>query len=139
MELTSVHLETTVEDALLRAKFDLLPEEMASDWRVQWVTQFDQLNKSRHEHDDKAQRYFGRPSEGRDAGADFIITAIFTSALTPKISFYFASLFHIGRQWQVGLYAAETARQALAPQHLTKTAELHLPDFAAETDAGESF
>ena len=48
---------------------------------------------------------------------------------------YFSSLFPIARQWQVGQYAADTAREALVPGHLTKTAELHLKTFAAETVA----
>src|SRR5262249_44264605 len=131
MELTRVRLETTVEDALFRAKFDLLPEEMATDWRGEGVTQIEQFKKKRKNRMDGGK--FLRPTEGRGG---VIITPIFTNALTPKISFYFASLFHIGRQWQVGQYAAETAQHALVPEYLRKTAELHLPAFATETDAG---
>lgn len=128
MELTKVRLETTVESTLLRAKFELLPEEMARDSQTRWVAEFDQLSRQRSQE----RGVYDRERLRKEDILDLIVAPIVQNALTPKISFYFASLFHIGRQWKVARYAANTAREALTAENLEKTAELNLQSFVGD-------
>jgi hypothetical protein len=124
MELTKVKLKTTISEAFRRAKFELLPEEISNDALARWVTDFDQLSKT-----ETYDRNWDRP-EGRDETViELILAPMIRGALTPKMSFYFASLFHIGRGWQVARYASDTAKDALQPQHLERTTDLYLERF----------
>ena len=132
MEWTEVKLETTVEDALLQSRFELLHDEIAKDPLTKWITDFDKLSRENKRGSD-LNEFNDFPPDVHPIS--YIIAPIIQNALTPKISFYFASLFHIGRQWQVAHLAGENAEQALLDANLEKTVNMNLEAFHNDFDS----
>lgn len=77
----------TVRQQLHLAAMDTLPEELAGDRYVHWITQFDGLTKD-----------VGDTRAREDDSPISDLTELF---LKEKVSFYFASIFHIGRMLHV--------------------------------------
>lgn len=85
--------DTTVGAALHESVFDFLPDDMAEDSLVRWVIDFDSLTKA-----DNDYNYF-IDNRREDDWFSFIngVSEFFRPVFESKISFYFASIFHIGR------------------------------------------
>src|SRR5579864_8790185 len=95
----------SVADSLSHIKQDILPKEIASDPLAQWIMSFDELENQDHQRDfrmdqiDRSDRY---------DGMYLLCRYLSASILQTQMPFYFASLFHIGRQWQVALFSLES-------------------------------
>ena len=96
-----------------RIKTVLLPQEISTDKNAQWVMRFDSLLQERTERTSDRQRYdddfsssrYQREEWSRQAAGYFT-----ASLLQSRIPFYFASLFHIGRQIKVSEAALRDCR-----------------------------
>src|SRR6185369_16142822 len=113
MKPTQVRLRYDIQRAFREAKLELLPEELQQDTLAQWIVNFDSLNTARGRELQRADR----DREPLDA----IVQNIIIDALNPNITFYFATLFHIGRRWEVSRRAAADAEQALMEDNLKAT------------------
>lgn len=103
----------SVRQSLYAMRTDLLPEAIREDSLAAWVMNFDELRS--------------RPSEPQrdDRRSDLWAIDLFvTSSLQRQIPFYFASLFHIGRQWKVSEQAIVDVEKASGADNLRTSAEL---------------
>lgn len=119
--LIETRLETTVDYALRQSRQELLPEEIRSDSLTRWILEFDNFGRS--EHNDDYWQY------DRNDYLAPLIAQLVQSSLSPNISFYFASLFHLGRQWQVSEQATKTVIQALKSDNLEMTVSQNITLF----------
>jgi hypothetical protein len=132
-------LKTRVSDALNQSVQELLPEKIRTNYLVSWI-----LNHSVLEEDDESidRKYLNIENfvkllsssrknqftlkkvvkEQRFEENGFL-PQIFRTSLTSSISFYYASLFHLGRQWKVSEQAIEATNKALEKNNLEKTVE----------------
>lgn len=124
MNLIETRISTSVRDALQRSGRELLPEEILGDNLVSWVLNFGRLDNG-DEYRRQRDYYEG------DLLAP-IISEIVQSALSPQISFYYASLFHLGRQWQVSDQALQVAEQALAERNFERSINENIQIFLKE-------
>ncbi|MDJ0531786.1 MAG: hypothetical protein QNJ70_04685 [Xenococcaceae cyanobacterium MO_207.B15] len=162
--IKKINLEKSVNDALNQSVQELLPEEIKKNDLARWIMDFPGLGESNKDSDYKQQDFnsiakiisnlSSREKKTTNPYKNFLYESIFNrenlvsnfldiiiqNSLTSNISFYFSSLFHIGRQWQVSLQALETAKKALAQDHLAKTVEqnyLLLQDELIKLDISE--
>jgi hypothetical protein len=115
MEFTRQELETNVAAALARANRELLPQEIRESELADWI-----LGRG-----EPAVREAETPGE-RGGVFDYTLELILDNLLTPSFTFYYATLFYIGRQWRVSELAAENARAALEPENFEQTIALNL-------------
>jgi hypothetical protein len=96
----------TIEKQLHDTVIDLLPSEMAQNYLVRWVVEYDSLIREVHREDkfiDSLER-----SLHEDRWQIFISNHLANSALQMKLPFYFGTLFHIGRMRKVSEITLET-------------------------------
>lgn len=115
MKLEVKELDSTIISAFLSSRKELLPENIRNDKYVDWILGFDSLKQ-----EERNQREKYPP---RNKPFALLVSDIMTKSLTPLVSFYFASLFHIGRQWQVADLALNSTESALSEENLQATAE----------------
>lgn len=118
MKLIQTELKYDVSYALRRGRGQLLPEEIRNNSLASWVLDFDALGERRR-----------KPNFNEYYGDDLLApfwAQIVQNSLAPNISFYFASLFHIGRQWQISEKAAQTTLNALSSDNLVETVRRNL-------------
>jgi len=111
----------SVGEIFARAKEALLPKELAASDLAQWVMSYDDLLRqpdkgeyATDRHDSK--EYFG---EWRREFMEYLAQGI----LQPRIPFYFASLFHIGRLWKVTQNALDDCLTLESPDYLLASAQ----------------
>jgi hypothetical protein len=103
----------SIRRSLSEMRGDLLPPEIRDDSLAAWVMDFDDLRT--------------RPSEARSDSRDrdvWALDLVVTSTLQQQIPFYFASLFHIGRQWKVSERAGGDLAQASTGKHLQMSTQI---------------
>jgi hypothetical protein len=104
----------SVRESLRRARDEFLPDEIREDSVARWVMNFDDLDprsKSRDEFENASRSEF------------WALDLIVTSTLQRQIPFYFASLFHIGRQWKVSASALGVLKQASSRENVRRSAK----------------
>ena len=109
----------TVAECLSRVRQVLLPEEIASDSLAQWIMSFDALEDQDHQNDFRMDQV--DPGD-RDSWVRQLYGHLVASILQTHISFYFASLFHIGRQWQIAVFSLESIDDVQQPENLFTSA-----------------
>lgn len=105
----------SVAEILSGIEQDLLPEEIARNPLAQWVMDFDPLKKQ----DD--QRSFLTDNLDWDNPYKWVTQLygyIVTDILQVQMPFYFASLFHIGRQWQAAVFSLQSIASVEQPENL---------------------
>src|ERR1051325_1940308 len=103
----------SVRQSLYAMRTDLLPSQIREDSLAAWVMNFDSLRE--------------RPSESQrdEQRSDLWAVDLFvTSSLQRQIPFYFASLFHIGRQWKVSERAISDVEKASSTDNLRTSTRL---------------
>ena len=121
MKLKQLEIENKVDYALRNIRYELLPEEIRRDNLTNWILSFDTLEKTRNKRD-----FFEYDQD--DFLASFI-SQITHNSLTPNISFYFSSLFHIGRQWQVSEQVVNSIESSMEYKNLNETLKLNKNSF----------
>lgn len=116
-EIYSTTIRGTLRDSLARVKRDLLPQAILEDSSARWVMDFDELNS------EKPHAEF-RTSERGDDVSKFILGNALGAALQQLMPFYFASLFHIGRQWQVSEMAIQSLESASTDRNIIDSVRL---------------
>lgn len=122
MELIQKEIKRNVYYAFREFNRELLPEEIRNERSVDWVLRFDALEKQQYRSEEYDRYRYG----DRDDIAPFVAQMI-QQLLTPIASFYFASLFHIGRQWQVSEQVIKSVERAMHSDNLEKTVTLNIP------------
>src|SRR5664279_3922034 len=103
----------SVRQSLYEMRSEFLPMEIREDANARWVMAFDDLRQSADER------------QGNDRESDlWALDLVVTSTLQQQIPFYFASLFHIGRQWKVSESAAGALLKASTGENLRTSARL---------------
>lgn len=120
-EVSRIALERgSVANTLAQIKQDLLPEEIAQDDLARWVMSFDALqNEGNQRGFLEDQRERGNRYDWESQLYSYLITGI----LQVQMPFYFASLFHIGRQWQVALFSLESITDVEQEENLSVSAQ----------------
>jgi hypothetical protein len=120
-EVSRIALEWgSVANSLARIKQDLLPEEIARDDLAQWVMSFDTLQNEANQRgllEDQIEL------DNRYDWESQLYSYLVTSILQVQMPFYFASLFHIGRQWQVALFSLESITDVEQEENLFASAQ----------------
>lgn len=106
--------DRSVRRSLSEMRNEFLPTEVREDANARWVMRFDDLRERAHE------RQTGNPRESDFWALDLVVT----STLQRQIPFYFASLFHIGRQWKVSESAVGALAKASTAENLRTSAGL---------------
>lgn len=117
MSLIRIEMKNNIDSAIRESKRELLPDEIQKNYLTSWILSFDVLEKH-GQSDDHWQ-------QNKDILIQFI-AKICQNSLTPNISFYFASMFHIGRQWQVSEQAVKTVEKAMKETNLKATVALNI-------------
>lgn len=117
--------DRSVREALSRMQDELLPAEIREDGLANWVRGFDELRNSGR------QDYFREHSDNPPIWA---MNAVVLSALQKRIPFYFATLFHIGRQWKVSESALRDLDKASDRQNLALSTQLTLDNLRRRDD-----
>jgi hypothetical protein len=103
----------SVRQSLYEMRSEFLPTEIREDANARWVMAFDDLRQRANER------------QGNDRESDlWALDLVVTSTLQKQIPFYFASLFHIGRQWKVSESAAGALLKASTGENLRTSARL---------------
>lgn len=123
IELTRVDLDADVEATLLSFTHDLLPDEITKSYLSDWILNFDSLRRGRFQSD--------RSKEETDDPIAALISTTVESSLSPNVTFYFGSLFHIGRQWQISTFALDSIESALRKNNLKETVSRNVDKFRA--------
>lgn len=110
----------SVANGLAQIKRDLLPEEFTRDYLVQWVMSFDALEKESNQRDYRNDR--GDRIDSQDWGSQLWANLVI-SILQTQMPFYFASLFHIGRMWQVAVFSLESIDDVEREENLLASAQ----------------
>jgi len=108
----------SVRQSLTQMRGEFLPKETRADDLAEWVMGFDDLR--RREGPSGTSREDSRESDY------WALDMVVTSTLQRQIPFYFASLFHIGRQWKVSESAASAVEDASSSENLDASAKLTL-------------
>lgn len=110
--------DRSVRQALSNIRTGLLPAEIREDGLANWVMRFDDLHRRQNE-----------PPPFRDQSDESAVWAanvVVLSSLQKRIPFYFAALFHIGRQWKVSESAVRDLEKAIQGDNLAQSARLTL-------------
>jgi hypothetical protein len=108
----------SVREALYLARTEFLPEEIRNDKNANWVLSFDELRT----RPGQEELFRDRPNESALWALDLIVT----STLQRRIPYFFASLFHIGRQWKVSESALRSLESASDGKNVSDTLRLTL-------------
>ncbi len=108
----------SVRDALSEMRGELLPKEIRNDALARWVLNFDELRSAR------PPEFLEKQRKRDDEFPVWIIEGMLSAALERQIPFYFASLFHIGRQWSVSERSLKALRKANTRDNLMSSARL---------------
>jgi len=120
-EVTRITLRaSSVAEALSRIKQDFLPEEIAEDFLSRWVMDFDPLQKQANERDFRINEH---DLNNRYSWTYQLYSYAASNILQAQMPFYFASLFHIGRQWQAATYSLQNIANIEQPNNLLASAE----------------
>ena len=149
-KIEKIDLKNNVGYALNQSVRELLPDKIRENNLARWIIDFPGLGESNKDsdypqldinsivkiisnlsrRDEKQVGYYKefpkKSISNRENPLDNILDTIIQNSLTPNISFYFSSLFHLGRQWQVSVQALETTEKALKKDNLTKTVDHNL-------------
>jgi hypothetical protein len=104
----------SVRQSLYQMRGEFLPGEIREDALARWVMSFDDLRQREGE---------SKNSNVRESDS-WPLDLIVTSTLQSQIPFYFAALFHIGRQWKVSESAVAALEKASTGENLRATAKL---------------
>ena len=119
-KISVVNLEHgTIAECLSRTRQVLLPEEIASDSLAQWIMSFDVLEDQDLQSDIPMDQI---ELGDRDGWVHQLYGHLVASILQMHIPFYFASLFHIGRQWKRAVYSLESIDDVEQPENLFTSA-----------------
>ncbi len=129
MELVERKLDTTVNNALRESRLAILPEIIRNDSSVRWILSFDKFGRKSQNNE------YWRGDD--DYGRSFI-APIIQSTLTPNISFYFASIFYIGRLWSTAEQSIQVLNNSLKPENLAETSKLNSHWLKSRLDESES-
>ncbi len=110
--------DRSVREALYLARAEFLPEEMREDKNASWVLSFDELRRRTGEE----RRFRDQPNDSALWALDLIVT----STLQRRIPYFFAALFHIGRQWKVSESALRSLEKASDQKNVNDTVRLTL-------------
>jgi hypothetical protein len=108
----------SVRQSLSQMRGEFLPNEIREDESARWVMDFDDLRQR--------EGSSGMSWENSRESDYWALDMIVTSTLQRQIPFYFASLFHIGRQWKVSESAAGAVEEASSSDNLDASAKLTL-------------
>jgi hypothetical protein len=112
--------KSSFRDTLSKMREEILPEKIRGDDLALWIMNFDELNRER-----KEGRYNNNYPQKEIIARWALETAIGIS-IQRQLPFYFAALFHIGRQWYVSektiasIESASTSENIFASVELTK-------------------
>ena len=109
--------DRSVREALYLARVEFLPEEVREDENATWILSFDELRRR------PGQERF--PERSNDSPL-WILDLIVTSTLHRRIPYFFAALFHIGRQWKVSESALRSLERASGRKNVDDTLRLTL-------------
>ncbi len=119
-EISRIALEWGyVANSLAHLKLDLLPEEIVGDFLAQWVMSSDALENKAN------QRGFRENQIDLDDHNNLesqLYSYLVASILQIQMPFFFASLFHIGRQWQVAVFTLESINDVKREENLFASA-----------------
>lgn len=145
--IEQINLKKNVDYALNQSVQELLPEKIRKNYLARWIIDLPGLGESSKDscyqqldintivkivsdfsrRDKKQVDYYKdfpeKSISNRENLLEDILNTVIQNSLIPNISFYFSSLFHLGRQWQVSVQALETAEKALEKDNLAKTVE----------------
>lgn len=120
-EVSRIKLKAnSVAEALSRIKQDFLPEEIGEDSLALWVMDFDPLKKQANHKDFQINEI---EMGNRYIWIHQLCGYIASDILQAQMPFYFASLFHIGRQWQAATFSLENIANIEQPNNLLASAE----------------
>ena len=109
--------DRSVREALYLARTEFLPDEMREDENAAWILSFDELRR----------RPSDEPFQERSKDSPmWILDLVVTSTLQRQIPYFFAALFHIGRQWKVSDSALRSLDRASSRKNLDDTLRLTL-------------
>jgi hypothetical protein len=108
----------SLREALFLARAEFLPEEIRNDKNANWVLSFDELQRKSGQE----AQFRGRPNDSALWAFDLIVS----STLQRRIPYFFAALFHIGRQWKVSASALQSLEKASDPKNVDDTVRLTL-------------
>jgi hypothetical protein len=110
--------DRSVREALYLARTEFLPEEIREDKNANWVLSFDELRT----RPSQGERFSERPNDS----SLWILDLIVTSTLQRRMPYFFAALFHIGRQWKVSESALRSLEKASDQKNVDDTLRLTL-------------
>lgn len=132
-DVIDVKLDKPIREALLRSYKELLPAEICDDKYANWILGFNDLKKL------EEKTYSGGELHNNNSSDSELLKTFISTVLQPKLEFYFASLFYIGRIWKVSELSIEKVKNALKEQNLVKTIEeneeaLNLGEFLSQDE-----
>jgi len=110
--------DRSVREALYLARAEFLPDKIRDDKNANWVLSFDALRT----RPGQKERFSDRPNESALWALDLIVA----STLQRRIPYFFAALFHIGRQWKVSESALRSLEKASDVRNVSNTLRLTL-------------
>jgi hypothetical protein len=110
--------DRSVREALYLARTEFLPDEIRDDKNANWVLSFDELRL----RPSQEGSFRDRPNDSALWALDIIVT----STLQRRIPYFFAALFHIGRQWRVSQSALRSLDKASDQKNANDTLRLTL-------------
>ena len=145
--IEKVNLNNNVNYALNQSVQELLPDKIRTNHLARWIIDFPDLEESHKDSNERQldidsivkivsdfskkdkkqavsyQKFTNNSVSNKENLLEDILNTIIQNSLIPNISFYFSSLFHLGRQWQVSAQALETATKALEKDNLAQTVD----------------
>ena len=110
--------KSSFRNALSKMREGILPEKIQRDDVAMWVMNFDELNQER-----KESRGTNDYPE-KEVIARWAIETAIGIGIQKQLPFYFAALFHIGRQWYVSEKTVASIESASISENIVASVEL---------------
>lgn len=124
-ELKQISIERSVGSAITTSSFDLLPDELRSDYAVSWLKEFSDTELRREKRWDK------------DYPESYFIMDMLRKIVADNVKFYCAVLFHIGRRLKVSQLADWKIASALELDNIQKTIDTN-EIFSIQSDRSQT-